>query len=367
MKHDIDKIVSQFIINGRFIEAKPFGSGHINDTFLISVEEQKSVIPKYVCQRINHEIFKNPIALMTNFEKVINHQRKMISTLPKHSKLRPLSLISNQKGNYVVKGEDGSFWRMMDYIEEGITYDIVETPKQAYKAARGFGLFQKLLSNLSSKELIETIPNFHNTPKRLKDLENAIEKDQINRATRAKKEIEFILNRKNIVNVLLDAHNQGLIPERITHNDTKLNNVMLNADNEIICIIDLDTVMPGLSLYDFGDMVRTATCFEAEDEKDLSKIKMNIEFFKALTDGFLDELDDILTPKEKELMPFSGKLITLEIGIRFLEDYLKGDVYFKTSEPDHNLIRCRTQLKLVESIEEQEDLMNKYITGRLKG
>ncbi|MEI7809120.1 MAG: aminoglycoside phosphotransferase family protein, partial [Verrucomicrobiota bacterium] len=244
------------------------------------------------------------------------------------------------------------------FIEQARTFDAVESAAQAFKAAQAFGRFQKLLADLPAPRLHDTIPDFHHTSKRFAALEKAIQADAANRARLAKPEIEFALRHQAICRVLLDAN----LPERVTHNDTKFNNVMLDdTTGEGICVIDLDTVMPGLALYDFGDMVRTTTSPAKEDERDLSRVKMQFPMFEALARGYLSSAAEFLTTAEKKLLPFSGKLITFEIGLRFLTDFLAGDVYFKVHRDGHNLDRCRTQLKLVESITQQEEQMNQLV------
>ncbi len=243
-------------------------------------------------------------------------------------------------------------------MSERRTYDAVESTDQAFQAASAFGRFQKLLAGLPAPRLNDTIPDFHNTPKRFETLEQAIAADAAGRAILAKPEIEFALAHKSITGVLLNAN----LPERVTHNDTKLNNVMIDdVTGEGICVIDLDTVMPGLALYDFGDMVRTTTSPAPEDERDLSKVKMQFPMFEALVRGYLISAGGFLTKEEKKFLAFSGKVITFEIGIRFLADYLAGDKYFKVHREGHNLDRCRTQFKLVESIEQQEGKMNRLV------
>jgi Ser/Thr protein kinase RdoA (MazF antagonist) len=238
----------------------------------------------------------------------------------------------------------------------------VQSPAQAFQAGRAFGEFQNLLIDLPGARLVETIPDFHNTSKRFDAFQRAVQTDRYNRASGVRREIEFANRRQPIVGVILEAMAKGQIPERITHNDTKFNNVMLDViTGEAMCIVDLDTVMPGCALYDFGDMVRTTTSPTLEDELDLSKVKMQMPMFKTLTRGYLSTAGQFLTRREKELIAFSGKLITFEIGLRFLTDYLSGDVYFRTHREGHNRDRCRTQFKLVESIERQETAMQKFV------
>jgi aminoglycoside phosphotransferase (APT) family kinase protein len=254
--------------------------------------------------------------------------------------------------------EKGSYWRAYRFIERARTYDAVESAQQAFQAAKAFGQFQKLLAGLPAPRLHDTIPDFHHTPKRFVALEEAIASDVAGRAILAKPEIGFALAHQSIVSILLDAN----LPERVTHNDTKFNNVMLDdATGEGVCVVDLDTVMPGLALYDFGDMVRTTTSPAEEDELDLSRVTMQFPMFEALVRGYLASAGGFLTKAEKQYLAFSGKLITFEIGIRFLTDYLAGDTYFKVHREGHNLDRCRTQFKLVESIERQEERMQRLI------
>jgi aminoglycoside phosphotransferase (APT) family kinase protein len=253
---------------------------------------------------------------------------------------------------------NGDHWRAYRFIQKARTYEAVESTEQAFQAAKAFGRFQKLLADLPAPRLNDTISDFHHTPKRFAALEQAIASDVAGRATMARPEIEFALVRKSMVGVLLDAN----LPERVTHNDTKFNNVMLDdATGEGICVIDLDTVMPGLALYDFGDMVRTTTSPVKEDEQDLSKVTMQFPMFEALVRGYLASAGDFLNMEEKQHLAFTGKLITFEQGIRFLTDHLAGDTYYKVHRDGHNLHRCRTQFKLVESIEQQEEQMDRLV------
>ena len=356
LKHDVQGVARHFQIHGGFLSAEPYGSGHINDTYCV-VFDQGGVRVRYVLQRINHNIFKNPVALMENIQRVTTHLGKKCAGHSDQSR-RVLTLIPTRDGLAYHRDAEGNIWRAYIFIEHARTFDAVESAAQAFKAAQAFGQFQKLLADLPAPRLHDTIPDFHHTPKRYVALEKAIQADAANRVRLAQPEIEFALRHQAICRVLLDAH----LPERVTHNDTKFNNVMLDdATGEGICVIDLDTVMPGLALYDFGDMVRTTTSPAKEDERDLSKVKMQFPMFEALARGYLSSAAEFLTPAEKKLLPFSGKLITFEIGIRFLTDYLEGDTYFKVHREGHNLDRCRTQFKLVESIEQQEDEMNKLV------
>ncbi|HEY1789529.1 MAG TPA: aminoglycoside phosphotransferase family protein [Verrucomicrobiae bacterium] len=355
-KHDLRAVVRRFQIVGEFINAEPYGSGHINDTYCV-VYDQAGTLVRYIFQRINHKIFKNPRALMENIHRVTAHLGTKFAGQADHSR-RTLTLIPTRDNAPIYLDEQGNYWRAYLFIEKARTYDAVQSPKQAFESGKAFGNFQKMLAGLPAPRLHDTIPDFHHTPKRFAALEKAIAEDAVRRAGLAQAEIEYALKRKPFTGALLDAK----LPERVTHNDTKFNNVMLDdATGEGICVIDLDTVMPGLVLYDFGDMVRTTTSPAKEDEIDLSKVTMQFPMFEALARGYLASASDFLTKEEKRFLAFSGKLITFEIGIRFLADFLAGDIYFKVHRENHNLDRCRTQFKLVESIEKQEDRMNELI------
>lgn len=356
LKHDVRVVARQFAILGEFHSAAPYGSGHINDTYCVTFHQAGAPV-RYIFQRINHNIFKNPGALMENVQRVTAHLAARVNGQPDASRL-VLSLVPARDGRGWLLDAEGNYWRVYLFIEKARTYDAVESTDQAFKAAQAFGRFQKLLADLPAPRLNDTIPDFHHTPKRFAALETAIQADTAGRAKLCQPEIQFARAHKSITSVLLDAN----LPERVTHNDTKFNNVMLDdATGEGICVIDLDTVMPGLALYDFGDMVRTTTSPTKEDEKDLSRVTMQFPMFEALVRGYLSTAGDFLTKEEKQFLVFAGKLITFEIGIRFLTDYLAGDAYFKIHREGHNLDRGRTQFKLVESIEQQEAQMNKLV------
>ena len=365
MNATIKEVSSHFDIWGDFLWCERYGSGHINDTYL-AVFNQAGHQIKYIVQRINTNIFKQPEQLMENISRVLNHSKLKLKGR-KDATRRALTIVNANDGKpFFVDGE-GKYWRAYLFVDRARTYDVLESPEFAYQAAKAFGSFQKLLADIPGDRLHETIPNFHNTPSRLADFDKALAADVCGRAESAKAEIEFLQKNRTMASKLLDLMAEGKIPERITHNDTKINNVMLDDETgEGICVIDLDTIMPGISLYDFGDLVRTSTSPAAEDEKDLSKVYARREMFEALARGFLEGAGGCLTPAEIENMPFSGMLITFEIGVRFLTDYLDGDKYFKTKREGHNLDRCRTQFKLVQSLQEQEDKMNEIMKGLVK-
>jgi hypothetical protein len=355
-QHDISSISRQFQIPGQFLTAQPYGSGHINDTYCAAYDQDGSPV-RYIHQRINHNVFKNPVALMENIQRVAEHLRHKLAGDSEISR-RTLTLVASRDGKPFYRDNEGNYWRTYIFIERARTYDAVEKPQQAFEAARAFGWFQQCLADLPGPRLHETIPDFHHTPKRFVALENAIQADACNRANDAAREIEFALKHKSLTGILIEAR----LPERITHNDTKFNNVMLDdVTGEGICVIDLDTTMPGLALCDFGDQVRTTTSPALEDERDLSKVVMQMPMFEALVRGYLTATREFLTAAEKRQLVLSGKLITFEVGIRFLADYLIGDTYFKTYRERHNLDRCRTQFKLVECITQCEEAMTRFV------
>jgi hypothetical protein len=356
LKHDLHDLARRFLIQGDFLDAAPYGSGHINDTYCARFSQGGALV-RYIVQRINHHVFRNPVALMENLQRVTAHLQDKLAGAPDVSRRR-LTLLPTRQGGLWHCDEAGNFWRCYIFIEKARSFDAIKSPRQAFEAAKAFGRFQKLLSDLPAPRLHDTIPDFHHTPNRFARLEQALAADAFNRAQPARPEIQFALRRKPMTTLLLDAH----LPERVTHNDTKINNVMLDDETgEEVCVIDLDTVMPGLALYDFGDLVRTATSPAMEDERDLARVTMQFPMFEALVRGYLSTASDFLTPAERRHLVFAGKLITFEIGIRFLTDFLAGDTYFKVHRDNHNLDRCRTQFKLVESIEQQEEQMNKLV------
>lgn len=352
--HDIKAISTLFDMRADFIAAAPYGSGHINDTYCAEYD-QAGLRIRYIHQRINTSIFKNPINLMENIERVTSHAlRGLQEEGNAEAYRRTLTCVLSREGNPYAFDQEGNCWRTYPFIERARTYDMISSSQQAREAARAFGAFQKFAATLPGSPLHETIPHFHNTRQRYSHLIAAIEADGHNRAASVQREIDWFLDRQSDGETVVDLLNSGAIPLRVTHNDTKLNNVMIDdVTGEGICVIDLDTTMPGSAIYDFGDMVRTATSPAAEDEKDLSQVTMRMEMFSALLEGYLSSAKEFLTPKERELLPFSGKLLTLECGARFLTDYLQGDTYFKTHYPEHNKDRCHTQMALVESIETQ--------------
>lgn len=368
IQESIAHIADQFAIEGDFIEGEEVESGHINSTFRATFETPDGRRQRYILQRINEKVFKDPVAVMRNVECVTRHINWKVLRVKKDLGGQTLNLYPGRGGKSWVVGPNGGVWRCYNSIEGCVTYDIVENTLQAFQAARAFGSFQDLVSDLPASEIEETIPDFHHTRKRYETLMEMIDADPCGRAGEVAAEIEFVRRREDLVDAVLNLLEKEEIPWRITHNDTKINNVMIDSEtDQAVCVIDLDTVMPGASLYDFGDLVRTATSPAAEDEKDLSKVAMQMPMFEALVDGYLDASVGFLNDAEVENLVTAGKLITLETGIRFLTDHIGGDTYFKVHREAHNLDRCRTQFRLVECIERQQDAMEKFVRKMWRG
>ena len=362
LENELKSISRHFQIYGEILHAEPLKIGHITETYTATYD-QGGMRVRYIHQKLNRNVFKHPVGVMKNIMRVTGHIRKKLEArhVPDLTR-RALVVIPTRDGKAYHENGNQDVWRTFVYVEGVQTHEAVQSPAQALQAGRAFGEFQSLLVDLPGGRLVETIPDFHNTRKRFENFQKAAQADSCNRASGVRNEIEFALKRQKIVGIIVDAMAKGQIPERITHNDTKFNNVMMDVvTGEAMCIVDLDTVMPGCALYDFGDMVRTTTSPTLEDELDLSKVTMQMPMFKLLAKGYYSTAGQFLTQREKDLIAFSGKLIAFEIGLRFLTDYLCGDVYFRTHRPEHNRDRCRTQFKLVESIEKQEAAMQKFV------
>ena len=362
MKPDFENVVRHFQFKGDFREADPYGFGHINDTYAAWFRKADGVAHRYLLQRINHDVFKQPEELMQNIEGVTVHLSKKVVASGGNPERETLNLIPTVDGGSFYRSPGGNYWRAYIFIEEAKTYEVVESLDHVYNAANAFGRFQRLLADFPADHLFETIPGFHHTRKRFDAFVRAVERDVKNRAHTVRPEIEFVEMRAEDASVLVDLLAEGNLPQRVTHNDTKFNNVMIDDDTgEGICVIDLDTVMPGLALYDFGDSVRTGAALAAEDERDLSKVGIALDAFDRLAHGYLDAARTFLTPLEFDCLAFSAKLMTFECGMRFLADHLNGDIYFKVHRKNHNLDRCRTQFKMVRDMEEQSDLMTNIV------
>ncbi len=364
----IARIGDQFAISGEFLYGEELCNGHINTTYRACYRTEDGTEERYILQRINDYVFKDPVMVMKNVEKVTRHIRWKTIRHRRNTAGQPLTLYPARGGrNYIDLPEEGGMWRCYNNIEGTHTYDVVENTRQAYQAGYAFGSFQELISDMNPEDLRESIPDFHHTPRRYEALLQSAKADVAGRAANCEAELAMLRAWAPMYSRLIDMQAAGTLPTRITHNDTKINNVMLDEEtDEAVCVIDLDTVMPGLSLYDFGDMVRTATCTAEEDEEDLSRVVMQMPFFESLAEGYLDAAHEFLTQSEIDQLAFAGWLITTEIGIRFLTDYLDGDKYFRTEKPEHNLIRARNQLALARSIESNLPRMERFIRRLVK-
>jgi Ser/Thr protein kinase RdoA (MazF antagonist) len=352
-EHAVAAVARVFKVDGEFQSAVRYGSGHIHDTYSVKFGDGGRAGAHIILQRINTKIFKNPVAMMENIHRVTRHVRSQLTGVPDADE-RVLQLVPTRDGRAWHVDDEERYWRAYWFIEGAKTFDEVRSERQAFAAAKAFGGFQRMLADLPGERLAESIPHFHDTPKRFTDFEFAVSADAAGRVTGVRDEIAFAMKRRFIAGALVEA---GL-PERVTHNDTKLNNVLLDErTGEGICVIDLDTVMPGLAAYDFGDMVRTMTCPAAEDERDLTRVEMRFPFFEAVLRGYLAGAGDFLSYEERELLIAGAKVIVFEQAVRFLADHVAGDTYYKVSRAGQNLDRCRTQFRLLESIERQESEM----------
>lgn len=358
----LSEAVAAFSFPGTVSGVKRYGNGHINDTYCVQLDPAPGVPSRFILQRINSAVFKKPREVMENIEQVTGFLRNKIMENGGDYLRETLNLLHAKDGRPYWVDPDGEYWRVYWYISNTTSYQTVESKEDFYQSARSFGNFQRLLADYPADTLHETIVNFHNTVDRLRQLRESVDKDSCGRVATAQPEIDFALARADDCGYLLELQEAGKLPLRVTHNDTKLNNILIdNITGTGICVIDLDTVMPGLSLYDFGDSIRFGATYAAEDEQDLSKVKLEPELFQVYTKGYLEVAGSSLTDPEIECLPWGAKLMTLECGIRFLADYLNGDIYFKIHREAHNLDRARTQFKLVEDMERQWKVMGEIV------
>lgn len=383
----IEQVLRQFIIAGRVVDTQPF-SGHINDSYIAACLDTDGTHRRYLLQRVNDRVFPQPIEVMKNIERITRHiAAKAAAAGMTDTRRRVLSLVPALNGRCFYQDSGGGIWRVYPFIEGSKSYSAVSTPEQAEAAGLAFGEFQRMLADYDGPRLHETIADFHHTPARYAALDAVIggsgypttsqplnadqtdaggakSADLERRIVTSRREIESAEKHRSLADALNGLHEAGLIPERIVHNDAKISNVLLDEiTGEALCVVDLDTVMPGLSLYDFGDMVRSMTTTAAEDETDLSKVEVELPLFEALTRGYLSAAADMLNAVEREHLVTAGKLITLEQAVRFLTDYLAGDAYYKTTRPGQNLDRARTQFKLLESLEQYEATLQQIARG----
>ena len=347
----MEKAVYAFRLCGEPVKCTPFGHGHINSTFKVETDKGN----EYVLQRINTYVFKDPISLMNNAGAITDYIRARVND-PRLA----LHFLTTTDGKFYYMDEQGEFWRMYDFVG-GFCLDTPERESDFYQSALAFGRFQQLLSDFPAETLVETIPEFHNTIDRYRQFKESVEADHLGRLETCKADVEFLLEREEKGSMLQNMRMTEVLPLRVTHNDTKLNNVLLDkVTRESLCVLDLDTVMPGLSAYDFGDSIRFGAATAAEDEPDTSKMEMDLHLFEVYTRGFLEAATN-LTDEELKALPMGAYTMTLEVATRFLKDYLDGDVYFKVQYPEHNLVRARTQIKLVQDMEAKMDEMNAIV------
>ena len=354
----VENIVTAFEVEGNVVEYVPFGNGHINETKLVTMDNGV----QYVLQRINKNVFKRPDLLMENYVGVTKFIRKKIEEMGGDPLREVLNAIPAKDGKPFTIDEEGQYWRLLVYVTESMSYDKVERPEQFYDSAVSFGDFQYMLRDYPAETLHETIVNFHNTPDRFRQLTEAIANDAKGRLAEVAAEVEFAKAREEFAGTLERARAEGKLPLRVTHNDTKLNNILFDSNTgKALCVVDLDTIMPGYSVNDFGDSIRFGATTALEDETDLSKVNFDISLYELYVKGFIEGAKGGLTEGELEMLPIGAIMMTFECGMRFLADYLNGDTYFRIHRPSHNLDRCRNQFKLVADMEAQLDQMKAIV------
>ncbi len=364
--NDIKHVIKQFAYEGSYLSSSEMTSGNINSTYKLTYKLADGSNKRYVLQKINTVAFRDPTVLMTNIQLVSNHITAAMARKKLDYDRHTLEFVQSKQGGYLYKTPNGEFWRSYVYIEDVTAYDSIEDPRHFYEAGRGFGEFQRYLGDFPADKLNATIPDFHNTTKRFYDFVAAVAADKAGRVRSLEKEIDFFFDRRKMMNSIIALTESGKIPERVTHNDTKLNNVLIdNETGKAVCVIDLDTVMAGSILYDYGDAIRYGASTAAEDEPDTSKISVDMNLFKLFTDGFVSEIANTITDEEIRNLMLGVLVITCELAMRFLTDYINGDEYFKVKYPEHNLVRAHAQMKLLEEFERHYDEMNEYVLGLL--
>ena len=354
-------VLDQFTFEGEIVDVRAHGDGYINDTYAITTEKEDGTKRRYILQRINHEIFKDPAGLMDNFRKVCDYLKQIVTEAGGDPTRETLTIVQTKDGKDFTC-VDGNYYRVLEFIENTVSYSVVNGVEDFYKTAKAFGNFQYQLKDFPADTLCESIPNFHYTPSRYETFVEAVKNDKSGRAHLVQDEINFIQERADVAYELTNLLKEGKLPLKVTHNDTKLSNILMDENtNEPVCIIDLDTIMPGLAAYDYGDSIRAGACWTAEDEKDLDKVFVDLDLFEAYTKGFIEGAKDGLSTEEIKTLPLGAKTITLEQGMRFLSDYLDGDLYYKTTYPEQNLDRTRTQLKLVADMEQKWDQLQEIV------
>ena len=358
----LQEVLAAFDFGAPVVGALRYGQGHINDTFVVHTQPEDTSCRRFILQRMSAAAFKRPDQLMENIMGVTEYLGREIESRGGDREREALRVIRPRNGEPYYTDSANGAWRVYPFVEDTICYQTAETPALFAASGRAFGHFQRLLQGYPAQTLHETIPHFHDTEDRLAKLKAALAADKLGRAAECRQELDFVLAREADCSVALQALRDGVLPLRVTHNDTKLNNVLMDRDSgEGLCIIDLDTVMPGLSINDFGDSIRFGANHSAEDEKDLSKVNLDVSLFEAYTQAFLEGAGGTLTAAEIDYLPWGAKLMTFECGIRFLTDYLEGNVYFHTTRDGQNLDRCRTQFKLVSDMEAHWDELSEIV------
>lgn len=359
---NIDAVIGSFDLKGTLVSKERYGNGHINDTFKVVTEEGGEHF-YYILQRINREVFKDPEKVMENIVGVTSFLRGNIEEEGGNPDRETLTVILTKDQHPYLIDENESYWRAYLFIDDAISYEKVEKPEDFYQSAIAFGRFQYLLSEFDASKLHETIKDFHHTPMRFKQLEEAVRKDSKGRLKDVEEEVKFFADRVGEYGIALDMLHDGQIKLRVTHNDTKLNNIMIDTKTgDPIAVIDLDTVMPGLAINDFGDSIRFGANTALEDEQDLSKVSLDLNLFEVYTKGYIEGTNGRLTETEIEMLPMGAKLMTMECGMRFLADHLNGDVYFRTHRENHNLDRARTQIALTLDMEKKWSQMSEIVS-----
>ncbi len=354
--NNMDNIISQFIGNAKAEDISPIGNGHINSTFLV-----KTPHSKYVLQKINTSVFPDVDALMSNIDKVTHHIQKKVKECGKNPSRATLNFLTAPNGKKYICYE-GNYYRMYDFIDGTFTIEKMDNPVNFYYSGKAFGEFANFFTDFDASLLVETIKDFHNTPKRFKDFEQAIDENRKGRVAYVCDEIEFVKSRRDFMPLFTDKLAGNALPLRVTHNDTKLNNILFDEKTNMpVTVIDLDTVMPGSYLYDFGDAIRFGATHAAEDEKDLSLVDFDLDLYRSFAKGYIEESGNSLTDEEINMLPYASIMLTLECGMRFLTDHLNGDTYFRISRQGHNLDRARTQFKLVSEMENNVENMKEII------
>jgi len=357
---DLDKVIVQFETQGSIQECVPLGKGHIHDTYCVRTSGRDN--PDYLLQRVNNKVFAHVPEMMDNIERITHHIRQKLKNIPGSKIHREvMTVIPTSRGNnYYIDAED-QFWRMFLFINDSYSIDKAENEHQANEAGKALGKFQRLLADFPQQVLFETIPDFHHIKKRLRKFNKVINLDPLGRAEALSEEIRFIIRRREEMSLIYNLGRAGFIPQRVTHNDTKLNNLLFDEHGKALTWVDLDTVMPGYVHYDFGDAIRTLANTAMEDESDLGRVSFHFPYYKSFTLGYLEEVSGVLTPIELIHLAFSSKLMTFIMGLRFLTDFIEGDVYYKIEQPEHNLVRARNQFKLLQEMENAYEDMKQTV------